>query len=111
MSSTPLPSRKHCTLEGHRGPVNIVKYANKGTYCMSGGQDKDVCLWNTERGQLIRKYTGHGRHVQDIAITMDNAMFASCGGDRSVFLWDVSTGATITRLSGHTQASSYRVFI
>ena len=37
----------------------------------------------------------------DIAVTDDNARFASVGGDRQVFLWDVATGKTLRRWAGH----------
>lgn len=37
----------------------------------------------------------------DVAVTADNAQFASVGGDRQVFLWDVEQGATVRRWSGH----------
>ena len=37
----------------------------------------------------------------DIAITDDNARFASVGGDRQVFLWDVTQGKTLRRWVGH----------
>ena len=37
----------------------------------------------------------------DLAVTEDNARFASVGGDRQVFLWDVSTGRTLRRWAGH----------
>ena len=37
----------------------------------------------------------------DLAVTGDNARFASVGGDKQVFLWDVSTARTLRRWSGH----------
>lgn len=37
----------------------------------------------------------------DLAVTADNARFASVGGDKQVFLWDVETGTTVRRWSGH----------
>lgn len=37
----------------------------------------------------------------DIAVTDDNARFASVGGDKQVFLWDVATGRTLRRWGGH----------
>lgn len=37
----------------------------------------------------------------DLAVTADNAKFASVGGDKQVFLWDVETGTTVRRWSGH----------
>lgn len=39
--------------------------------------------------------------VRDVAITADNAKFASCGGDKQVFLWDVSSGAILRKFTGH----------
>ena len=37
----------------------------------------------------------------DLAVSADNARFASVGGDRQVFLWDVATGRTLRRWGGH----------
>ena len=50
---------------------------------------------------LIQTYSAHGYEVLDIAVTDDNARFASVGGDRQVFLWDVATGKTLRRWAGH----------
>lgn len=36
-----------------------------------------------------------------MAVTADNARFASVGGDRQVFLWDVEQGGTTRRWGGH----------
>ena len=49
----------------------------------------------------IQRYEAHGYSVLDVAVTADNARFASVGGDRGVFLWDVEQGGTIRRWSGH----------
>lgn len=37
----------------------------------------------------------------DLAVTDDNARFASVGGDKTVFLWDVATAQTVRRWAGH----------
>ena len=50
----------------------------------------------------IQKYEAHGYSVLDVAVTIDNARFASVGGDRQVFLWDVEQGGTVRRWTGHT---------
>ncbi|OJD20876.1 hypothetical protein ACJ73_07788, partial [Blastomyces percursus] len=47
------------------------------------------------------RYAKHGYSVLDLAVTADNARFASVGGDKQVFLWDVETGTTVRRWSGH----------
>ncbi|EGN99528.1 hypothetical protein SERLA73DRAFT_179586 [Serpula lacrymans var. lacrymans S7.3] len=97
-----LARNLHTTLDGHRGPVHVVRYA-KGTskYVLSGGQDRTVRLWNPQLGTQIKVFQAHGYEVLSITVSHDNAKFASSGGDRSVFLWDVASGVTTRRLSGH----------
>ncbi|KAI4143570.1 MAG: hypothetical protein LQ340_006957, partial [Diploschistes diacapsis] len=51
---------------------------------------------------LVQSYSAHGYEVLDIAVTSDNARFASVGGDRQVFLWDVAQGKTLKRWTGHS---------
>eukprot|EP00697_Spironema_sp_BW2_P016637 gnl/Spiro4/8002_TR4205_c0_g1_i1.p1 gnl/Spiro4/8002_TR4205_c0_g1~~gnl/Spiro4/8002_TR4205_c0_g1_i1.p1 ORF type:complete len:297 (-),score=50.19 gnl/Spiro4/8002_TR4205_c0_g1_i1:83-973(-) len=96
-----LPSQLHCTLKGHLGSVLVVRFNGEGTYCLSGGADKTLRLWNPTRGSLIKTYTGHGYEVLDTVIFPDNSKFASCGGDRMIYLWDVATGQVIRKLRGH----------
>lgn len=52
------------------------------------------------QGRLIQTYAAHGYEVLSLAVSGDNARFASCGGDRAVFLWDVATAQTLRRLGG-----------
>ncbi|KAN0111501.1 nuclear mRNA splicing protein [Russula decolorans] len=98
----PLARTLHTTLENHKGPVHVARYA-KGSakYVLSGGQDRVVRLWNPGLGTMIKSYSAHGYEVLSISVAHDNTKFVSSGGDRSVFLWDVTTGNTIRRISAH----------
>lgn len=49
----------------------------------------------------MQTYSAHGYEVLDLAVTDDNARFASVGGDKQVFLWDVATARTLKRWGGH----------
>ena len=52
----------------------------------------------------MQSYTGpHGYEVRDVAISKDNARFASCGGDKVFFLWDVATARVVRKFTGHAQ--------
>ncbi|TIB39330.1 hypothetical protein E3P86_01174 [Wallemia ichthyophaga] len=89
-------------LLGHSGPVNVVKFNNNaGRYCLSGGRDRSIRLWNPHTASQVKAYNGHGYEVLGLSITPDNTHFASCGGDKSVFVWDVQAGATVRRCVGH----------
>jgi WD40 repeat protein len=45
--------------------------AADGAYCLSGGHDKLVKLWNPHRGALIKTYAGHGREIAALAVYVD----------------------------------------
>lgn len=75
---------------------------------LTGSSDRSVHLYNpskasssTPKSGLIQTYSAHGYEVLDLAVTDDNARFASVGGDKQVFLWDVATARTLKRWSGH----------
>ena len=65
----PLVRTLHTTLENHKGPVNVARYA-KGTakYVLSGGQDRVVRLWNPSLGTMIKAYSAHGYEVLSISV-------------------------------------------
>jgi mitogen-activated protein kinase organizer 1 len=48
------------TLKGHQGAVHVVKYNSNGQYCLSGGQDRIITLWNPNSGGKIKTYEAHG---------------------------------------------------
>jgi WD40 repeat protein len=70
-----LPSQcwKHATLNEshdlgfrlseHVGPVNVVKYNHTHKYCLSGGHDKTIKLWNPATGSLVKTYALHRQEV------------------------------------------------
>ena len=99
------------TLSSHKGAVNAAVFNSDGGYCMTGGDDRRVLLWNPWRETAdaatapfpIKDYSAHNQRVLDIAIAKDDRSFASCGGDKTVFVWDVGSGRVLRRLVGHEQ--------
>jgi mitogen-activated protein kinase organizer 1 len=77
---------------------------------LTGSTDRQIRLFNPARASLeqdapsglVQTFSGHGYDVADLAVSSDNARFASGGGDKLVFLWDVPTARTIRRFEGHT---------
>jgi mitogen-activated protein kinase organizer 1 len=100
---SPPPSKLVHTLEGHTGPVHVVRYNVGSKYLLSGGQDRTIRLWNASSGKEIKTYKGgHAYEVLGVCVSPDNARFGSCGGDKSVYLWDVTSGTVLRRLSAHS---------
>ncbi|QSS58170.1 WD domain-containing protein [Histoplasma capsulatum] len=97
------------------GAVNAICFSSPpGTYLLTGSSDRSIHLCRalpTSSTTVsattpvtttpIQRYAKHGYSVLDLAVTADNAKFASVGGDKQVFLWDVETGTTVRRWSGH----------
>ena len=102
MSSAKFPTTPIARLSEHNGPVHAVTFsAGTGQYILTGCQDRTVRLFNPSTQRLIQTYQAHGHEVLDLAVSNDNARFASVGGDKPVFLWDVSTAQTLRRFTGH----------
>lgn len=90
-------------IAAHDGAAFTVKFNQTGDYCLSGGRDRTIRLWNPHKGTKIQEYKGqHGYEILGLAVSKDNSQFASCGGDRVAFLWDVSTSQVCRRFRGHT---------
>ncbi|KZF20358.1 WD40 repeat-like protein [Xylona heveae TC161] len=97
-----FPTRPVTKLVGHNGPIHNVTYsAGLGQYILTGSSDRRIHLYNASSGSLVQKYEAHGYAVLEVAVTEDNARFASVGGDRTVFLWDVATARTLRRFGGN----------
>jgi mitogen-activated protein kinase organizer 1 len=63
----PCPRTLLQQLKGHTGPVHVVSYSKgAGIYCLTGGQDRTVRLWNPSKGIEIKKYEAHGYEVLSV---------------------------------------------
>jgi len=65
-----VPNKPICQLKSHLGAVNVVKYNSTGEYCLSGGMDRSIKLWNPTHSspddRLIQTFKGHGWEVFDL---------------------------------------------
>ncbi|KAF2094393.1 WD40 repeat-like protein [Rhizodiscina lignyota] len=107
MSSSDFPTRQLKQLEGHKGQVHAVTYSNGGAeyvnlQILTGATDRAIRLFNASTCNHVQSYNAHVHEILDIAVSFDNARFASGGGDKRVFLWDVATATTLHRYEGHT---------
>ncbi|KAL8289975.1 hypothetical protein RQP46_002914 [Phenoliferia psychrophenolica] len=95
------PPTPPIVLAKHKGPVHIAVYNTGSSYLLTGGQDRQIKLWNPTSGVEVKSYSGHGYEVLGLDCTRDNTKFASCGGDRTVFVWDVASGDSVRKFTGH----------
>lgn len=100
-----VPRHNSQRLDCKQGAVRTVRFNADGNYCMTGGSDRSIKLWNPFRGALLlQTYLGHSGDVFDVRASCDNAVLVSAGADKAVVLWDVATGRATRKLRGHAGA-------
>jgi mitogen-activated protein kinase organizer 1 len=85
-----LPNTCIILPKAHTGPIYTIKYNTSGEYCMTGSEDRSVCLYNPSKNLMIKNYKNlHNYDVYSLDISNDNSKFITGGGDKNVILTDV----------------------
>ncbi|MCB0211673.1 MAG: hypothetical protein KDJ52_20210 [Anaerolineae bacterium] len=100
ITTTPISN----VLHGHKDVVRGVAWNPIiGTNQLAtAADDRDIIIWDAERGEPIRRLEGHADPVFDLAWSHDGQRLASASTDESVGVWDVATGKLERKLLGHT---------
>jgi WD40 repeat protein len=91
---------------GHAGAITSVAFSPDGRACVTGGEDRTICLWDTATGTLRYHFPeGHRGTVTALAFT-PRAELVSAGRDNTLRLWTLGQrGAqlksTFDHRSGH----------
>lgn len=100
-----LPTKSVALTKAHNGPIYTIKFNKSGEYCMTGSEDRNVCLMNPSKNILVKTYKAiHNYAVHSLAISKDNSKFITGGADKLVFLTDVLEGKPIRKYQGHAAA-------
>jgi WD40 repeat protein/serine/threonine protein kinase len=83
-------------------PLYSVAYSPDGHRLVTGSNDGQLTLWETETRQEIRGARGPlGGEVWAVAISPDGRWVFSAGGDSTVRVWDATTLELIHTFRGH----------
>ena len=97
------------SLGPHPDRVSSVAFSPDGRQALTASA-KELRLWDTRSGQLVRRFSGHPRLVNAVAFSPDGRRVLSAAWDNSVRLWDASTGGELLRLEGHSDGVHSAVF-
>lgn len=99
-------------LVGHENTITSVAFAAEGQV-VSGSLDGTLRVWDIEKGQELRRLSGHSAGVHALAVSADGQRVLSGAGtysmdgnqpvatDCTLRLWDLSTGHELRHCVGH----------
>ncbi len=83
--------------------INSIAITPDGKTLVSGSGDGTIKLWNLEKEEQIRTFTGHSDWVSSVAISPDGKTFASGSGDKTIKLWNLEKEEPIRTFAGHSE--------
>jgi WD40 repeat protein len=63
-------------------------------------------LWDLESGAELRRFEGHERGVNAVAVLADDKRALSAGDDRTVRLWDLDSSGSLPAPKAGSQTTS-----
>jgi WD40 repeat protein len=67
---------------------------------MASASNRDILVWNTQNGTLIKNLTGHSDFIYHI-IKLQNGFFLSASADKSIKVWNSTDWSLSRTLEGH----------
>jgi WD40 repeat protein len=73
---------------------------------MASASNRDILIWNTQNGILIRNLTGHSDFIYHI-IKLQNGFFLSASADKSIRVWNSTDWSMSRTLEGHLDSVKF----
>jgi WD40 repeat protein len=83
--------------------VHSVAFSPDGRR-LASGCGRQIILWDTVSGQLLRIFNIHTDYVESVAFSPDGRCLASASRDKSIKVWDVASGRELRTYKGHNGA-------
>ncbi|KAF9219415.1 WD40 repeat-like protein [Gyrodon lividus] len=99
--------RQMGTVMEEGGPVCAVAVSGDGRWIASGGQQKNITIWDAATHEKVVEWGGHSDWVRSLAFSPDSARLVSGSDDETVIVWSTTTGE---RLAGPLKRHSDWVY-
>ncbi len=94
------------TLKAGGGVVSSTAFAPDSGLLISGGYDKTARVWDTDKGAVIKEFSGHTDTVRAVAAAAGGKNFATAGDDGSVAMWSITGESSSYAPAGSLPASA-----
>lgn len=91
-------------LKWQEKPVLGVAFSPNGKILASVGADKQIKIWDIEKGELISTLYDNVSGEVSISFSPDGTKLVSGSWDQTVKIWDIKTGEVIRRFHGHDKS-------
>src|SRR5947209_18795194 len=93
--------KKIIELKQHTDEVTSIAFcpANEVPVLVTGGNDRTVCVWDSDTNQLTKKINA-GCDVLAVAVSKDGKTAFSAGDDNLLRVWEAATGKLLHTLQG-----------
>jgi WD40 repeat protein len=73
----------------HRGPVHCIAFNKNGTICATGGEDRDIRIWDVATGQHRFKLSDHHGPVTSLQFTPQDQLVSA--SKDAIMLWSLGS--------------------
>lgn len=98
------------TIPAHISKVDSVCFHPNGVLIASGGDDKDVQIFDLKQQRVDKILQGHKAVIWSVTFSPNGRLLASGSFDQMARIWEVDSGQCLHILSGHTNALMAIVF-
>lgn len=96
--------------DGHNDEVNCVAFSSDFNIMVTGSDDNNVRIFNTDNCRLIHHVTGHDGAVRCVAISTNGEYFASGSYDKTVQIRRTKDASLCHALKGHSKSVEVVMF-
>ncbi|KAK6795051.1 hypothetical protein RDI58_008504 [Solanum bulbocastanum] len=96
-----IPSTCWQRIPAHDGGCASILFEYTSSKLISGGQDREIKIWDTRSGSLSNILYGCLGSVLDLSITPDNKFIIAAISSNDLNVWDANSGRIHHILTGH----------